>query len=774
MNSGCQSGLRTVRRARQLLALFAVIRGSTIAQVTAYDVRPVKSSLSGWTRTVPGQDYVSQLITCNFDSLSHVELFVGELGSDGGGYHVGAYEGGIELTGAQGVQHQPRSWVRFENWSERAAFTRGRQYEFRFTRSEKDSIHYHYDSACEYNYGHMIAPHPTLIPPSCDLAMRVYGRTKTVARSFWGGFAKLPPWNGWDKPNRRDSWRTYMSQTGWGTAPFDCNWEEHQPTSDAWHFEDTEAHISLIRATGAQPVGILVKSPLWGSSRQDSTWVPDGDSWIWGYGPVAYGASRNLWPDSGETNYYACWIDSLLNHADSVHTWIVWNEPNDTTNKSGSTGWWRRPNYLQYESGFDGLRGLCLLYMRMCYVANQRLRRNPAHAHDRLLVGAMHRDTFWNDTNLVSGVDWLDMCYKIAKDSNWGIFWDGVAVHPYQEQRPEFSPEDLEFSAETLRAVMRGHGDDDGELWNSEFGWNRRADGFPRAYDANNLCEAYVTSLSLSASLGAGGGYDRLCWWVPYWPSDSGGRKPVEWNWLWLQDDADPTDSVSLLPQSGYYAFKQSCAILVGRRFNRRVVTGDTAVDNHARIYEFEDTTTLQKRTWVCWADGDMKRSIRARLPVRTDQLAGESLAYSSKTPTFTPRVADDGWLSLDLNTRPIFIHEVGSPERPDLRVDSVRFVSENRSVRAWVTNHGTRATPVRSGRLAYPTWAVLKADGDSVGQAVWSKSAGENQGVDFGFELGRTELPDTVLLSVTVNPEQSFVELETDDNTGYTLIVEP
>jgi len=68
----------------------------------------------------------------------------------------------------------------------------------------------------------------------------------------------------------------------------------------------------------------------------------------------------------------------------------------------------------------------------------------------------------------------------------------------------------------------------------------------------------------------------------------------------------------------------------------------------------------------------------------------------------------------------------------------------------------------------------VLKADGDSVAQAVWTKSIGINQGAEFGFELGRTELPDTVLLRVTVNPDQTYVELGTDDNTGYTLVAKP
>jgi hypothetical protein len=35
-------------------------------------------------------------------------------------------------------------------------------------------------------------------------------------------------------------------------------------------------------------------------------------------------------------------------------------------------------------------------------------------------------------------------------------------------------------------------------------------------------------------------------------------------------------------------------------------------------------------------------------------------------------------------------------------------------------------------------------------------------------------QLPDTAILSVTENPSQTCVELGTDDNTGYILVVKP
>jgi hypothetical protein len=223
-----------------------------------------------------------------------------------------------------------------------------------------------------------------------------------------------------------------------------------------------------------------------------------------------------------------------------------------------------------------------------------------------------------------------------------------------------------------------------------------------------------------------------------------------------------------------FYACKQMTHALTGGRFNGRVVIGDTAVDNHVWMYEFESPTTL-RRTWVCWSSGDPKKAIGVKLPVWTGKLAAESLAYSRTPPAFSLKVNDDGWLSMNLNSRPVFISEKTAPQRPDLRVDSVRLMQAGSIVRAWVTNHGTRTTPVRSGtQVPYPTWAVLRTNGDSLAQTVRTMRIDPNQQAEFTFNLSQTQLADTVLLSVTVNPDQTYVELGTDDNTGYALVAKP
>jgi hypothetical protein len=70
------------------------------ALVTAYHVEPRTAAMSGWTsREAPG-NRVSEVLTVNFDSLTHpayVELFAGEKGQ-GGDYNlsVRTYPGDIK------------------------------------------------------------------------------------------------------------------------------------------------------------------------------------------------------------------------------------------------------------------------------------------------------------------------------------------------------------------------------------------------------------------------------------------------------------------------------------------------------------------------------------------------------------------------------------------------------------------------------------------------------------------------------------------------------
>jgi hypothetical protein len=161
-----------------------------------------------------------------------------------------------------------------------------------------------------------------------------------------------------------------------------------------------------------------------------------------------------------------------------------------------------------------------------------------------------------------------------------------------------------------------------------------------------------------------------------------------------------------------------------------------------------------------------------AKLPVRVDTVAGESLAYSDSTAAFLPAPGSDGWLPFNLTERPVFITE-GSDTvlRPDLRVDSAKYAVRQGQARvqAWVTNHGTRGTPSDQTQTPYPTVAELYGNGTYIQRQERTAAIPKDERVSFQFNLGQPT-SDTVLYSVQVNPAQTYVELSTDDNAGYRL----
>jgi len=122
----------------KLASTLAVMYGCAAALVVGYHVDPVKASWSGHTDTIPPNNYVSQFLTCCWDSLDRIELFAGAKGN-GGTYRAGVVLDGDEIMWSNGVQGQSESWVKFEDWNTQVAFTKGKTYEVRFTRSGGDS-----------------------------------------------------------------------------------------------------------------------------------------------------------------------------------------------------------------------------------------------------------------------------------------------------------------------------------------------------------------------------------------------------------------------------------------------------------------------------------------------------------------------------------------------------------------------------------------------------------------------------------------------------------
>jgi len=730
-------------RSASLQRLFAAALAATasvgMSATRTYFVEP-KTSTNGWTEA--GQNtYVAQSFVANVDSIYYVEWFVGELSAPG----LYRFEIRDEATndlvcfGEESVPARGWRWIRCDNWTQGSLkFTKGREYTLKVRHHDGDSVNFVYRTDNPYTYGAISVGGGKAHPPpqsSNDLCLRLFGRMNAVDSAWWGyqtWAGGVPAWlNSRGVPAKAES-------AGVGMARIELLWSRIWPDSAdtfCFTYSDTEV-VYATQTLGCKVIGLLDYTAGWASSRIESTRT-HGDTvdTFWS----EHCPPRHLFaPDTSDTNYWYRYVKGVVEHySNIISVWEIWNEPNDTA------GFWQVPDTPYYEMD-DPVHDMCSLYARLCVVAERAVR--SVAPEDTVLIGSLACLQVDVESRM-NPAEMLSYCYEYGQ----GAGWDGVSAHHYSNSDTGFVPAAFEAYAETLRAVMRDNGDYGG-LWLTETGWpafDTADSSIPPRY----LCKAFT----MAAGTGAlpQGGYDRICYYSF--------RGDTLFGLLDRHDD----------PRPAFYAACQTASALTGKRFNGRVMTGDQATDTLVRMYEFEDPTSA-RRTWVCWNDGDTERGVDVKLPVRTNSLAAESLAYTRTPPAFSPRVADDGWLSLTLNPRPAFISETSAPLRPDLKVDSMRSVQSSQVVvRAWVTNHGTRATPRRS-RVPYPTWAVLTANGDSLAQVVRTTSIAVNQQAEFTFDVGQTQLPDTVLFSVTVNPSQTYVELGTDDNTGHALVVRP
>ena len=167
--------------------MLAVATSVACGLVRSYSVEPKTAALSGWTDTIRPYNYVSEVITTNFDELdsvsgSYCELFGGSLGA-GGPYHVSVrtYPGGAEIASGSNTNPGDHKWIRFKlSVLYPESVIKGKQLEFRFTRSNGDSLMYYYAENA-YDYGHIIIGGGQLQQPpgtAPDLCMRVYARLR--------------------------------------------------------------------------------------------------------------------------------------------------------------------------------------------------------------------------------------------------------------------------------------------------------------------------------------------------------------------------------------------------------------------------------------------------------------------------------------------------------------------------------------------------------------------------------------------------------------------
>jgi hypothetical protein len=226
-------------------------------------------------------------------------------------------------------------------------------------------------------------------------------------------------------------------------------------------------------------------------------------------------------------------------------------------------------------------------------------------------------------------------------------------------------------------------------------------------------------------------------------------------------------------PNPSFYALKQMTTALTDKRFNGRVMTGDSVTDPLVRMYEFEDPATL-KRTWVCWRNGDVGgQDVPAHLPVRADSLKLTSLDYTGSPPTVVYAAGHDGWLDLGAATRPTFVWESTAISRPELVVDSFEVepetlhVGHSATFTARIKNDGrTTPDPVHVGFRRNDSLYVTSQTDSAIDN-------GQTRTVILVTEAVPSWMHGTGLFRAEANPGQQYVEKTgTDDNSGYKRVL--
>jgi hypothetical protein len=424
---------------------------------------------------------------------------------------------------------------------------------------------------------------------------------------------------------------------------------------------------------------------------------------------------------------------------------------------------WQYPNIDTSLGGYavSDARGMCSLYVRLCEVADSVI--ETVADSNRVLVLSASVDS-------APYKEWLKTFFDIATQNGGpGVFWDGVSVHPYQALSVPsgyFSPSRFEADAETVRAVMHGHGDY-GELWITEVGWPYNDPRVSEQQQAHFLSEVFTSAKATEAS--PTGGYDQMCWYS--FLDDGAGCGVLR------------PESLGYACRPAAYASGQTADFLVGKRLNGRVMFGDS-LDSIIRAYEFETTDGNPKKLWVCWQhwppgtdeppNPPEPELARVRLPVRSDMVDTAALAYAENPPAGQKEAATDGWLDQWLGLRPVFITEPEgeSISRPDLVVDSIACspqqlqITKPMNLYARVKNTGNDSTPDTT--LVRFLWNDSVYTTAVIGSSIPAESS---RSVLLIGGIVPAWMHGTGLLTARANPGQQYVEKDgLDDNAAYLL----
>jgi hypothetical protein len=768
--------------------LLSVLPALASGGVRCYDVEP-QGNDNAWT----GKDQaVSQTFVLTSDSLSWAEAFIGQPNGLGHPYTFRVMNSGNRVVYRGTADDSGRGW-RYIHADLHAsagvpAPAKGSQLKFDITAASGDSVNY-YRSSFTLHPSSFISFAP--ISPGSSLAARIEGANRVITKDFFGVNGGLM-WH-WPTTSLSDTQLiARMNDAGIGWDREYYTWAYSQPdhsdtvTNTFRWLGGGERFLIDGAERGIKFMLSMDPSPAWACSypRVD-TGISDSGQ----YPPIHLMEPVDSAGHINRHNYYANWIYHVVSRF-KPHT-KFWTD-NGLTGDSeimleigSEDNYWTVPSPGS-DPEYDSLaliygRGPALseyLYARECDVAYEAARLADPERKVHIIVGGTG-GVFLGFPFLIPGKDWLAGYYAYRNPAGQNA---GISVHPYEypmDTDLAWYPKVYCRDLDTVRDLMRSHGDENKELQATELAWSAQA--LPASDPKANLAALSIPQCYVAALAGDPTNfYNRIFWFDLY--SDSvdsslGAHAVLAWSAELLRYTG-PSDSPHVETRRPcFYAYRQMTSELDGKRIIGRVLTGNPGIDSAAFLYEIEDPSTGQ-RSWVGWRKllPFNSPAIAVRVPVQTNRLDTLRIdrARRSRNPrTFAP--AGDGWFHVSLDSIPVYIHERDSVHRPDLVVDSVwtdpPAPSALDTVRFWarLRNVGNASTPA-IGRSNRNPPVIFYANGVARGSLRSLPAIRSRATIDVHSDGTWTPAPGDCLIEAIGNEAKTFMETSFDNNASWRM----
>ncbi len=407
---------------------------------------------------------------------------------------------------------------------------------------------------------------------------------------------------------------------------------------------------------------------------------------------------------------------------------------------------------------------LIRVYARMCIVADSAMKKavieNNASPDS---VFTIFYVPHYGTTNLITTSQWLAGLYA----NGVGSFCGGASIHSYGtlQSIPHFHLRQKQ-TIDSVWYYLRTSHFGDKFLWCTE----HSTGCFDTTYDSILVSfpvqtnERLATIITFIANDNPKGPLNNAFLWAfsSRWTPD------LDWEGkLWA------LTRLNLEKRPPGYGFKQLTDFFKDIRFNQCLTLGD-AYDT-IRVYEFENPQT-NKKVFVGWKERNIGGAVFYKLPLRTNAGRIDSVAYDATPGTEIKSCAQNGWLSVALDTSPLFIYEPADSvlRRPDLVIDSVwtnpSYPRHNDSIMVYaklrnIDNVG--ATP--------DTIFVNFYNNDTLYARVILKSEIKPNKFLIVFSNKALLIKEGHhLLKVTINKDKKFVEHDFLNNSHYLFLSVP